>query len=191
MGNKVHFRGFKLRKTNRHYLLTNGKNQIITVVVWLMCQLSLAQEEDTAIVSDTTDDLWFLTEGESEQVSVEMKEAALEEGSREGEPPLEDDDGGMKEDKADREVCLFLSFLNFVIYFFLANKMFFTKKCGEVMWFDVYLLDAGGARWRLSVSEWWYWYRDLHTGQYLWASVYSFTAICLKHISLVNAVFIS
>lgn len=180
MGNKVHFRGFKLRKTNRHYLLTNGKNQIITVVVWLMCQLSLAQEEDTAIVSDTTDDLWFLTEGESEQVSVEMKEAALEEGSREGEPPLEDDDGGMKEDKADREVCLFLSFLNFVIYFFLANKMFFTKKCGEVMWSDVYLLDAGGARWRLSVSEWWYWYRDLHTGQYLWASVYSFTAICLK-----------
>lgn len=98
-----------------------------------MCQLSLAQEEDTAIVSDTTDDLWFLTEGESEQVSVEMKEAALEEGSREGEPPLEDDDGGMKEDKADREVCLFLSFLNFVIYFFLDNKMFFTKKCGEVM----------------------------------------------------------
>lgn len=191
MGNKVHFRGFKLRKTNRHYLLTNGKNQIITVVVWLMCQLSLAQEEDTAIVSDTTDDLWFLTEGESEQVSVEMKEAALEEGSREGEPPLEDDDGGMKEDKADREVCLFLSFLNFVIYFFLANKMFFTKKCGVVMWSDVYLLDAGGARWRLSVSEWWYWYRDLHTGQYLWASVYSFTAICLKHISLVNAVFIS
>lgn len=142
-----------------------------------MCQLSLAQEEDTAIVSDTTDDLWFLTEGESEQVSVEMKEAALEEGSREGEPPLEDDDGGMKEDKADREVCLFLSFFNFVIYFFPANKMFFTKKCGEVMWSDVYLLDAGGARWRLSVSEWWYWYRDLHTGQYLWASVYSFTAI--------------
>lgn len=35
------------------------------------------------------------------------------------------------------------------------------------MWSDVYLLDAGGARWRLSVSEWWYWYRDLHTGQYL------------------------
>lgn len=150
-----------------------------------MCQLSLAQEEDTAIVSDTTDDLWFLTEGESEQVSVEMKEAALEEGSREGEPPLEDDDGGMKEDKADREVCL--SFFNFVIYFFPA-KMFFTKKCGEVMWSDVYLLDAGGARWRLSVSEWWYWYRDLHTGQYLWASFYSFTAIVYNYISLVNAV---
>lgn len=72
-----------------------------------MCQLSPAQEEDTAIVSDTTDDLWFLTEGESEQVSVEMKEAALEEGSGgEGEPPPEDDDGGGagKEEKADREV---------------------------------------------------------------------------------------
>lgn len=81
----------------------------VTVVVWLMCQLSLAQEEDTAIVSDTTDDLWFLTEGESEQVSVEMKEAALEEGSRgEGEAPLEDDDGGGKEEKTDREVCLFV-----------------------------------------------------------------------------------
>lgn len=70
-----------------------------------MCQLSPAQEEDTAIVSDTTDDLWFLTEGESEQVSVEMKEAALEEGSRgDGEAPLEDEDGGGKEEKADREV---------------------------------------------------------------------------------------
>lgn len=60
-------------------------------------------------MSDTTDDLWFLTEGESEQVSVEMKEAALEEGSRgEGEAPPEDDDGGGggggKEEKADREV---------------------------------------------------------------------------------------
>lgn len=52
-------------------------------------------------MSDTTDDLWFLTEGESEQVSVEMKEAALEEGSGgegEGEGPPED------HDKADREV---------------------------------------------------------------------------------------
>ncbi|KAF7663803.1 hypothetical protein LDENG_00200700 [Lucifuga dentata] len=68
-------------------------------------QLSPAQEEDTAVVSDTTDDLWFLTEGESEQVSVEMKEAALEEGSRgEGEPPPEDDDGGGKEEKADKEM---------------------------------------------------------------------------------------
>lgn len=56
------------------------------------------------------------------------------------------------------------------------------------MWSDVYLLDAGGARWRLSVSEWWYWYRDLHTGQYLWASFYSFTAIVYNYISLVNAV---
>lgn len=84
---------------NNYSRRSNGSTDIHTN------QLSLAQEEDTAIVSDTTDDLWFLTEGESEQVSVEMKEAALEEGSRgEGEPPLEDDDGGMKEDKADREM---------------------------------------------------------------------------------------
>lgn len=63
------------------------------------------QEEDTAVVSDTTDDLWFLTEGESEQVSVEMKEAALEEGSGgEGEAPPDDDDGGGKEEKADKEM---------------------------------------------------------------------------------------
>ncbi|TDH14158.1 hypothetical protein EPR50_G00041590 [Perca flavescens] len=68
-------------------------------------QLSPAQEEDTAIVSDTTDDLWFLTEGGSEQVSVEMKEAALEEGSAgEGEALPEDDDEGGKEEKADREM---------------------------------------------------------------------------------------
>lgn len=64
-------------------------------------------------MSDTTDDLWFLTEGESEQVSVEMKEAALEEGSRgEGEAPLEEDDGGGKEEKADREVCACLDFVS-------------------------------------------------------------------------------
>ncbi|XP_010766619.1 protein Mdm4 isoform X2 [Notothenia coriiceps] len=63
------------------------------------------QEEDTAIVSDTTDDLWFLTEGGSEQVSVEMKEAALDEGSAgEGEVLPEDDDGGGKEEKADKEM---------------------------------------------------------------------------------------
>lgn len=72
-----------------------------------MCQLSPAQEEDTAIVSDTTDDLWFLTEGESEQVSVEMKEAALEEGrGGEGEACSEEDDGAGKEEKGDREVCV-------------------------------------------------------------------------------------
>lgn len=71
-----------------------------------MCQLSPAQEEDTAIVSDTTDDLWFLTEGESEQVSVEMKEAALEEGrGGEGEACSEEDDRAGKEEKGDREVC--------------------------------------------------------------------------------------
>lgn len=70
-----------------------------------MCPLSPAQEEDTAIVSDTTDDLWFLTEGESEQVSVEMKEAALEERSAgEGDAPLDEEDGGGKEEKTDREV---------------------------------------------------------------------------------------
>lgn len=58
-------------------------------------------------MSDTTDDLWFLTEGESEQVSVEMKEAALEEGSGgEGEAPPEEDDGAGKVEKADREVCV-------------------------------------------------------------------------------------
>lgn len=74
-----------------------------------MCQLSPAQEEDTAIVSDTTDDLWFLTEGESEQVSVEMKEAALEEGSGCEEAPPEEEDGGGKEEKADREVGFFFA----------------------------------------------------------------------------------
>lgn len=63
------------------------------------------QEEDTAIVSDTTDDLWFLTEGESEQVSVEMKEAVLEEGSGgEGEFPPEEEEAGGKEEKADKEM---------------------------------------------------------------------------------------
>ncbi|XP_041835746.1 protein Mdm4 isoform X1 [Melanotaenia boesemani] len=84
---------------NNYNRRSNGSTDIHTN------QLSLAQEEDTAIVSDTTDDLWFLTEGESEQVSVEMKEAALEEGSRgEGEGSLEDDYGGGKEEKADREM---------------------------------------------------------------------------------------
>ncbi|KAM8868776.1 protein Mdm4 isoform 1-T1 [Synchiropus picturatus] len=63
------------------------------------------QEEDTAIVSDTTDDLWFLTEGDSEQVSVEMKEAALEEGSGgEAEALPEDEDLVGKEEKTDREM---------------------------------------------------------------------------------------
>ncbi|XP_036415073.1 protein Mdm4 isoform X3 [Colossoma macropomum] len=58
------------------------------------------QEEDTAIVSDTTDDLWFLNEAESEQVSVEMKEAALEQGS-DAESPQEEEEQGRnsKEDK--------------------------------------------------------------------------------------------
>lgn len=90
-----------------------------------MCQLSPAQEEDTAIVSDTTDDLWFLTEGESEQVSVEMKEAALEEWSGgEGETPPEDDDGGGKEEKADREVRKIISLFSVRIH-----KMFNQMSC--------------------------------------------------------------
>ncbi|XP_061778612.1 protein Mdm4 isoform X1 [Nerophis ophidion] len=68
-------------------------------------QMSPAQDEDTAIVSDTTDGLWFLTEGESEQVSVEMKEAALEEGSAgDGEALPEDEDGAGKDEKADLEM---------------------------------------------------------------------------------------
>lgn len=98
-----------------------------------MCQLSPAQEEDTAIVSDTTDDLWFLTEGESEQVSVEMKEDALEEGSRgEGEAPLEDEDGGRKEEKADREVKLDLLRC-------LSNRVLSVQFCLSrgAMWFSI------------------------------------------------------
>ena len=54
-------------------------------------QLSPGQDEDTAVVSDSTDDLWFLNEAESEQVSVEMKESALEQGS-DGELPQEEED---------------------------------------------------------------------------------------------------
>ncbi|XP_063072339.1 protein Mdm4 [Engraulis encrasicolus] len=69
-------------------------------------QISPGQEEDTAIVSDTTDDLWFLNEAESEQVSMEMKEAALEQGSDAESPPPEDEDGsntGVLSDK-DKEM---------------------------------------------------------------------------------------
>ena len=60
-------------------------------------------------MSDTTgEDLWFLEEGESERVSVEMKEAALEAGGGgEGDasPEAEQVDTGVgKEDKADGEV---------------------------------------------------------------------------------------
>ncbi|KAJ8400189.1 hypothetical protein AAFF_G00398830 [Aldrovandia affinis] len=70
-------------------------------------QLSPGQGEDTAIVSDTTDDLWFLTEAESEQVSVEMKEAALEQGSDEElqqEEEEEDEEDGSKANKEDKEM---------------------------------------------------------------------------------------
>lgn len=65
-------------------------------------QLSCGQEEDTAVVSDTTDDLWFLNEAESEQVSVEMKEAALEQGS-DSESPQEEEEQ-VRDSKADKEV---------------------------------------------------------------------------------------
>lgn len=76
-------------------------------------------------MSDTTDDLWFLTEGESEQVSVEMKEAALEEGSGgEGEAPPEDDDGGGKEEKADREVEVCFMFLSSLV----SDRLILTYK---------------------------------------------------------------
>ncbi|XP_066559308.1 protein Mdm4 isoform X2 [Amia ocellicauda] len=66
------------------------------------------QDEDTAIVSDTTDDLWFLNEAESEQVSVEMKEAALERGS-EGEEDEKDtgkEDREMQDSLDDDTQCL-------------------------------------------------------------------------------------
>lgn len=65
-------------------------------------QLSCGQEEDTAVVSDTTDDLWFLNEAESEQVSVEMKEVALEQGS-DSESPQEEEEQG-RDSKCDKEV---------------------------------------------------------------------------------------
>ncbi|XP_030632129.1 protein Mdm4 isoform X2 [Chanos chanos] len=60
------------------------------------------QDEDTAVVSDTTDDLWFLNEAESEQVSVEMKEAVLEQGS-DGDSP-QDEEEGRKDSKDDKEL---------------------------------------------------------------------------------------
>uniref|UniRef100_A0A8C2GRV2 MDM4 regulator of p53 n=1 Tax=Cyprinus carpio TaxID=7962 RepID=A0A8C2GRV2_CYPCA len=70
------------------------------------------QDEDTAIVSDTTDDLWFLNEAESEQVSVEM-EAVLEQGSDADSPHEEEetgkdskDDRKMQEDQDDDSQCL-------------------------------------------------------------------------------------
>lgn len=53
-------------------------------------------------MSDTTDDLWFLNEAESEQVSVEMKEATLEQGS-DSESPQEEEEQA-RDSKADKEV---------------------------------------------------------------------------------------
>lgn len=81
---------------NNYSRRSNGSTDIHTN------QLSPAQEEDTAIVSDTTDDLWFLTEAESEQRSVEMKEAALEE-SADTEPPPEDEEAREDKDKEMQE----------------------------------------------------------------------------------------
>lgn len=60
------------------------------------------QEEDTAVVSDTTDGLWFLNEAESEQVSVEMKEAVLEQGSDSDSP--QEEEGQWREGKEDKEM---------------------------------------------------------------------------------------
>ncbi|XP_071017015.1 protein Mdm4 isoform X3 [Oncorhynchus clarkii lewisi] len=53
---------------NNYSRRSNGSTDIHTN------QLSPAQDEDTAIVSDTTDDLWFLTEGGSEQMQEEPDE---------------------------------------------------------------------------------------------------------------------
>lgn len=53
-------------------------------------------------MSDTTDDLWFLNEAESEQVSVEMKEAALEQGS-DAESPPEDEEGNNTSATKDKD----------------------------------------------------------------------------------------
>ncbi|XP_028855311.1 protein Mdm4 isoform X4 [Denticeps clupeoides] len=60
------------------------------------------QDQGTAVVSDTTDDLWFLNEAESEQVSVEMKEAALEQGS-DGDSNLEEEDAGKEKDQKEMQ----------------------------------------------------------------------------------------
>lgn len=46
-------------------------------------------------MSDTTDDLWFLNEGENERVSIEMKEAALE-----------SDRGSEREEGGEKEVSV-------------------------------------------------------------------------------------
>ncbi|CAL8338610.1 unnamed protein product [Lota lota] len=80
---------------SNHSCRSNGSTDILT-------------NRDTAVVSDTTgEDLWFLEEGESERVSVEMKEAALEAGGRgEGEASPEEeqeDKGAGKEERADGE----------------------------------------------------------------------------------------
>lgn len=60
-------------------------------------------------MSDTTDDLWFLNEAESEQVNVEMKEAVLEQGSDADSPHEEEETG--RDSKDDSKVCFY--FLHF------------------------------------------------------------------------------
>lgn len=91
---------FSLLHVNLEIGLSCGTLSVINNVIEK--QLSCGQEEDTAVVSDTTDDLWFLNEAESEQVSVEMKEAALEQGS-DSESPQEEEEQA-RDSKEDKEV---------------------------------------------------------------------------------------
>lgn len=49
------------------------------------------QDIDTALVSDTTDDLWFLNDNRSDQINVEVKVESLESQDSEGEDVREDE----------------------------------------------------------------------------------------------------
>ncbi|XP_075052187.1 protein Mdm4 [Mixophyes fleayi] len=49
------------------------------------------QDIDTALVSDTTDDLWFLNDNRSDQINVEVKMEALDSPDSEGEEVREDE----------------------------------------------------------------------------------------------------
>ncbi|XP_030076902.1 protein Mdm4 isoform X2 [Microcaecilia unicolor] len=69
---------------NNYDPLSNGSTDIPT-----------NQDIDTAVVSDTTDDLWFLNESESEKLSVEVK--------MESQDSEEDREGG-REETGDKEV---------------------------------------------------------------------------------------
>ncbi|XP_062843009.1 protein Mdm4 isoform X2 [Trichomycterus rosablanca] len=73
---------------NLHSGRSNGSTDLVT-----------NQEGDTAIVSD---DRWALTEPESEQMSVEMKEAALEQGTEPDFP--QEEEGQRKGRKEDKEI---------------------------------------------------------------------------------------